>query len=195
PWGSPVRAYSGGAAAFAAKLDASGTLIWNTFLGGGNDSGTGVAVDVSGNVYVTGSSQNTWESTVRAHSGHQDGYAAKLDSNGTLIWNTFLGGGVVGDSSAAMAVAVDGAGNVYVAGLSEATWGSPARAYSDGSDAFAVQLDSNGTLTWNTFLGSAATEYGYALGLDSSGNVHAAGSGDFNLGSPIRPYSSVGLFD
>jgi hypothetical protein len=194
-WGSPVRAYSGGAAAFAAKLDASGTLVWNTFLGGGNDSGTGVAVDISGNVYVTGSSQHTWESPLRAHSGHQDGYAAKLDSNGTLIWNTFLGGGVVGDSTVVSAVVADGTGNVYVAGLSGATWGSPARAYSGGSDAFAAQLDSNGTLTWNTFLGSGATEYGYALALDSGGNVHVAGTSDYTWGSPILPYNSGGLWD
>ena len=193
-WGSPVRAYSGGAAAFAAKLDSSGALTWNTFLGGGNDSGTAVAVDVSGNVYVGGSSRATWGSPVRAFSGNQDAYAAKLDSSGALTWNTFLGSS--GEASVGNAVAVDMSGNVYVVGYSGETWGSPARAFTGGYDAFAAQLDSNGTLTWNTFLGSGATDYGYALAVDGSANVYVAGSSDATWGSPVRAYSAGGgLFD
>ena len=150
-WGSPVRPYSGGAAAFAAKLDSGGALVWNTFLGGGNDSGTGVAVDVTGNVYVSGSSQATWGSPVRPFAGNQDAYAAKLDPSGTLTWNTFLGSSSGAD--VASAIAVDGIGNVYVGGFSAATWGSPDRAFIGAYAAFAVQLDSNGSLNWNTFLG------------------------------------------
>ena len=184
-WGSPVRAYSGGHAAFAAKLNSSGTLTWNTFLGGGNDSGLGVAVDASGNVYVTGSSQEPWGSPVRPHSSFQDAYAAKLDSGGELIWNTFFGssGAHVGN-----AVALDGSGNVYVAGVSTATWGSPARPHSGGNDGFAAQLDSSGALTWNTFLGEANNQAN-ALGVDLSGNVHLTGISDQSWGSPIRPFN------
>jgi hypothetical protein len=191
-WGSPLRVFSGGDAAFAAKLDSGGTLIWNTFLGGGNDSGTGVAVDVTGNVYVSGSSQATWGSPVRSFAGNQDAYVAKLNSNGALTWNTFLGSSSEADG--ANAVAVDGSGNVYLTGLSAATWGSPDHAFTGTYNAFAVQLDSNGSLNWNTFLGNGTTE-GFAVAVDGSGNVYLAGHSSFNWGSPVIAYSGGGLFD
>jgi hypothetical protein len=192
-WESPVRAFSGVDAAFAAKLDSGGSLIWNTFLGGGNASGTGVAVDVTGNVYVSGSSQATWGSPVRPFAGNQDAYAAKLDPSGTLTWNTFLGSSSAADG--ASAIAVDGIGNVYVGGFSAATWGSPDRAFSGAYAAFAVQLDSNGSLNWNTFLGDGTTE-GYAIAVDGSGNVYVSGRSSYTWGSPVRAYSAGGnLFD
>ena len=69
-------------------------LSWNTFLGGsGNDYGNGIAVDTSGNVYVTGYSYATWGSPVRPYSGGSaDAFVAKLNGSGALQWNTFLGG-------------------------------------------------------------------------------------------------------
>jgi hypothetical protein len=191
-WESPVRAFSGVDAAFAAKLDSGGSLIWNTFLGGGNASGTGVAVDVTGNVYVSGSSQATWGSPVRPFAGNQDAYAAKLDSSGALTWNTFLGSS--SDSDGADAVTVDASGNVYVTGFSAATWGSPDHAFTGTYNAFAVQLDSNGSLNWNTFLGNGTTE-GFAVAVDGSGNVYLAGHSSFTWGFPARDYSGGGLFD
>jgi hypothetical protein len=137
-WGSPVRAYSGGQEAFAAKLDSSGNLIWNTFLGSGNDQGWAVAVDGSGNAYVAGQSSTSWGSPVRAYGGgNYDAFAAKLDSGGNLIWNTFLGGS---GADGGNAVAADGSGNVYVAGQSDASWGSPVRAFSGGRGSFVAKI-------------------------------------------------------
>src|SRR6266446_5413886 len=186
-WGSPVRAYSGGYDSFAAKLDSSGHLIWNTFLGSsGFDEGYGVAVNSSGNVYVTGTSSASWGSPVRVYSGGVDSFAAKLDSSGKLIWNTFLGGS--GDDYG-FGVAVNGSGNVYVTGFSNAIWGSPVRAYGSSLDAFAAKLDSSGNLTWNTFLGGSGDDYGASVAVDGSGNVYVEGYSFATWGSPVRVYS------
>ena len=68
-------------------------LTWNTFLGGsGDDIGIAIAVDGSGNVYVSGQSNATWGSPVRPYTLDEDAFVAKLNSSGNLIWNTFLGG-------------------------------------------------------------------------------------------------------
>ncbi len=186
-WGSPMRAHSGKGDAFAARLDAGGRLMWNTFLGGnGEDVGYAIAVDESGNVYIAGWSYESWGTPIRAHSGNGDAFAAKLDARGQLIWNTFLG--ETGEDSG-FAIAVDDGGNVYVAGGSGATWGSPVRAYSGDWDAFVAKLDPAGRLTWNTFLGGEMYEYAQALTIDGRGQVYVAGCSWTAWGTPVRAYS------
>jgi hypothetical protein len=62
------------------------TLTWQTFLGGADsDVGSGIAVDGSGNVYVTGYSRATWGVPVNPFAGGAtDGFLAKLNSSGVL---------------------------------------------------------------------------------------------------------------
>ena len=100
---------------FAAKLDSSGTLLWNTFLGGtGTDDGDGLAVDSTGTM-----SGHRAELVLlgEARSGPiaaaMTPFAAKLDSNGALVWNTFLGGG---DGDSGYGITMDSSGNVFVRG-------------------------------------------------------------------------------
>ena len=185
-WGSPQRAIGSGEDAFAAKLDNTGQLVWNNFLSSTRFAyaeGRAIAVDGGGNIYVSGMCFGTWGSPLRAFSGgNTDGFAAKLDSLGQLVWNTFLGGGG-SDSSNGIAgedegnaIAVDGSGNIYVSGISRASWGSPLRAFGGGStDGFAAMLDSTGTLVWNTFLGVAMYDQGRAIAVDGGGNVYVTG--------------------
>jgi CSLREA domain-containing protein len=187
-WGSPVRALSGIGDVFAAKLDSSGNLTWNTFLGGsGDDGGNGIAVDGNGNVYVTGYSTATWGSPVRAYTSGIDGFAAKMDSSGSLLWNTFLGGSG-GDFG--KGIAMDGSGNVYVAGYSDATWGSPVGAYSSGNDGSVAKLDSSGNLLWNTFLGGSGSDFGNRIAVDGSGNAYVTGNSNATWDLPVRAYTS-----
>ena len=196
-WGSPVRAYTGGVDGFAAKLNSSGGLIWNTFLGGSEiDRSWGVAVGGDGSVYVTGNSIAAWsclptDCTVRAFAGVEDAYIAKLTSSGDLTWNTFLGGG---GTDVGYGITVDGSGNSYVAGYSSADWGSPVRPYSGDVDGFAAKLDSSGALTWNTFLGGSGADRSYGIDLDGSGNIYVVGSSYAAWGSPVRSYKG-GLAD
>ena len=189
-WGSPVTPVAGWLDAFVAKFNSSGDLLWNTFLGGAvyDDYGQSIAVDGSGNVYVAGYSDATWGSPVNAYAGgNYDAFAAKLNSSGELQWNTFLGSSVADYGSG---IAVDGSGNVYVTGDSRGTWGTPVNAYAGGNyDAFAVKLNNNGELQWNTFIGSSGTDYGRSIAVDGSGNVYATGKARYSWGSPVNAHA------
>lgn len=190
-WGTPINAHAGDYDGFAAKLDTSGVLQWNTFLGSASpEFAYGVAVDGSGNVYVTGTGLATWGTPVAAYAGFNDGFAAKLNSGGTRLWHTFLGSASYDQGKA---IAVDGSGNVYIAGYSKATWGSPVSAYTGNNDPYAAKLDSSGTLLWNTFMGSANNDNGEGIAVDGSGNVYVAGTSEITWGSPLNAHA--GLYD
>lgn len=187
-WGSPIRSYTDDADAFVAKLDSSGNLVWQTFLGGARfDSGSGIAVDENRNVYVTGWSYATWGAPIRNYGQARDGFVARLDGNGNLIWNTFLGGQY---DDGSYDIDTDGSGNLYVAGDSSLAWGMPVRAFTVGSDAFAARLDGGGNLVWHTFLGGAGSDYSSGVSLHAGDALYVTGSSGATWGSPVRPFSA-----
>lgn len=148
-WGAPIRAFAGGGDAFAARLDDSGALVWHTFLGaGGLDSGHDIAVDTNRGVSVTGTSDGSWGAPIRPWSANDDAFAAKLDTNGALVWNTFLGGAYDDKGGG---IAIDAGGNAFITGWSFSSGFAPGTGWADG---FAARLDSNGVLTWDTVLGA-----------------------------------------
>src|SRR6185369_9535600 len=102
------------------KLSTTGAMVYSTFLGGNSsDTGNGIAVDVSGNAYVTGftaSSNFPTLNPIQASlgGGSVDVFITKLNALGSnLVYSTFLGGEA---SESGRGVAVDSAGNAYVAG-------------------------------------------------------------------------------
>ncbi|HET9320299.1 MAG TPA: SBBP repeat-containing protein, partial [Bryobacteraceae bacterium] len=107
------------------KIDPSGAIAYVTHIGGkGNDTALGIAADSSGNVYGVGyttSQDFPSRHAVQTMPGSPStGFVFKLDSNGDLVWSTYFGGsglGLLGGS--VNAVAVDGAGNAYVTGISD----------------------------------------------------------------------------
>ncbi|HQU31765.1 MAG: SBBP repeat-containing protein [Planctomycetia bacterium] len=133
------------------KIDASGTnLSYSTYLGGsGDDCGYGIAVDSGGNAYVTGytlsSDFPTENPMYGTKTGSYDAFVTKIDASGTsLSYSTYLGGI---DDDAGESIAVDSAGNVYVAGY---TWSSdfPTKnaMYGSGSyDAFVTKISADAT--------------------------------------------------
>jgi hypothetical protein len=184
-WGAPIAPFAGGSDAYVAKFASNGALLWNTFLGGaGDDSGLGIAVG-GGNIYVIGSSGSTWGAPINLLAGGSDAFAAKLDADGALKWNTFLGG--AGSDSGA-GIAVSGSGYVYVIGSSGSTWGAPINPLAGGYDAFAARIDpGSGVRIWNTFLGGVRADYGYGIAADGSGNIYLTGKSRSTWGSPIEP--------
>ncbi len=170
-------------------------LVWNTFLGStDSDHGYGIAVDGSGNVYVTGRSYATWGTPVNAHSGagEYDSFVAKLDTKGDMLWNTFLGSTA---DDYGRGISVDGSGNVYVTGTSRATWGAPLSAFLGSPEVFVAKLNSNGHLLWNTFLGSMNSDYGWGITVDLSNNVYVTGSSTSFWGQPVINGHAGGYYD
>jgi photosystem II stability/assembly factor-like uncharacterized protein len=107
--------------AFVTKLNSSGAMAYSTFLGGeGRDIGYGIAVNGSGNAYVTGLTTSTTfplANPIQSTSGGAagDAFVTKLNSAGSgLIYSTYLGGS---DSESARGIAIDAAGNAYVTGF------------------------------------------------------------------------------
>jgi hypothetical protein len=186
-WGSPVSDYAGSRDIFVACLDSSGNLLWNGFYGSASaEWGEAIVLDSSGNIYVAGLGYGIWGNPINAYSGGGDIIVACLNSSGNRLWNTFLGSS---NEDECKGMALDSSGNVYVAGMSDATWGSPKNAYSGDYDGVVACLNSSGNLLWNTFLGSTDTDYFWDVSLDSSGNVYVTGNSNATWGSPINTHS------
>jgi len=174
---------------FVAKVDSDGVLVWNTFMGGEQfNYGNGIAIDSSGNVYVTGDSYSNWGSPVNPYSGYRDAFVAKLDSDGASVWNTFMG---TPDTDSGFGIAVDSNGHVYVTGASSDPWGTPVNPHTGDSydDAFVAKLDTDGVLLWNTFMGGEQYDDGNGIAVDSNGNVYVTGASWDTWGTPVNPHS------
>jgi hypothetical protein len=187
-WGTPINPHTGYRDAFVAKLESSaGALQWHTFMGSTiADYGYSIALDESGNIYVAGWSEDTWGAPVNAYTGDKDVFVAKLNSSGVRQWHTFMGSSSADEGRS---IDVDGDGNVYVAGWSEATWGMPVLPYTGDKDAFVAKLYSNGARQWHTFMGSSSADEGLAIDVDGDENVYVAGWSRATWGIPINPYA------
>ena len=124
----PDLSYNGGFRdAFVAKVNATGTaLSYCGYIGGsGDDYAAGIAVDSSGNAYVTGtttSTEATFPATVGphlTHSGGTDAFVAKINAGGTaLVYCGYIGGSSYEQGNG---IAVDSSGNAYVTGETGST--------------------------------------------------------------------------
>ncbi|HWB84328.1 MAG TPA: SBBP repeat-containing protein [Bryobacteraceae bacterium] len=201
--------------AFLVKITSAGRLAYSTYLGGSGDgdSGRGIAVDPSGNVYLTGETDsldfptaNPIQSSAGGggcgtggyHYPCTDAFAAKLSGEGALIYSTYLGGSL-GDYG--RAIAADASGNAYVAGITESSdfplqnalqsvfqGGKCDAGLPCNADAFITKLDPSGQLLYSTFLGGSGQETVTGVAVDGSGRVIVAGgtlSSDFPLAGPF----------
>jgi hypothetical protein len=183
-WGNPIRDYTASTDVFVAKLSSTGTLIWNTFLGGtASDSSATIKVDSSGYIYVVGNSWAIWGTPILEGDGGIRAFLAKLNNSGTLLWNTFFGGSwsyfndLVFDSTNS---------NVYVCGYSLWGWGSPLNPFNIKNDIILAKYTTSGTLSWHTYTGGTGEDYGYGIARDSSNNIYIVGKSDVSWGTTIK---------
>lgn len=186
--------------AFVAKINAAGTqLVYATYLGGVDfDAGYAIAADAVGNAYLTGSTASNAQTfpAVPAFTipfgGVTDAFVAKINPTGSKLEFCRYFGGSEFDSGEG--IAVDPAGNVYVAGETRSPRLPVVHPVQDtflgATDGFVAKFDPTGLKTnFLTYLGGRNTDQVQALAIDPSGTVYVAGktqSGDFPLVEPTQ---------
>ena len=187
--------------AFVTKVNQNGSgLIYSTYLGGLKDeAGNGIAVDASGNAYVTGSTASNDFGTKNpfqpaSGGGDLDAYVTKIDAAGaTVVYSSYLGGSL---SEVGNAIAVDQFGNCYVAGITASQdfpIKDPLQMNNRGGDeAFITKIDPPGSaVIYSTYLGGSNNDRSYGLAVDGLGAVSVVGatsSPDFNTQFPLLAY-------
>jgi hypothetical protein len=166
---------------FLAKYDANGNVLWAASAGGIDiDAAYSVAVDTSGNPYVAGffrSTTITFGSYTLTNTGGGDGFLAKYDADGNVLWATSAGGT---DIDGANSVLADASGNPYVAGcfLSPSiTFGSYTltNVMNYYEDMFLAKYDANGNVLWAASAGGTYRDFANSVMVDASGNPYVAG--------------------
>ncbi len=201
--------------AFVAKYSPDGTLIYATYIGGsGADFGTDIAVDITGDIYVTGNTNSVDFPTVNAlqntYGGGEfsgDAFVVKLSNDGSnILYSTYLGGQ---DNDFSSGISVDNNGNTYITGDTGAVLRFPIQPLVGvgnfpttenalqntlinefNRDAFVSKISTDGSqLIYSTLLGGNDTEVSQDITVDNSGNVYITGetrSFDFPIANAVQ---------
>src|SRR6266404_5101104 len=183
--------------AFVAKINAAGSaLVYSTYLGGNSyDTSSRVAVDSSGNAYVTGQTSSTdFPTTPGAFQtifgGRSDAFVTKFNPSGSaLVYSTYLGGSLWDEGSG---IAVESAGNAYVTGATGSadfpTINPLQPTFGGGyDDAFVSKLNFTGSqLVYSPYLGGSGQDGGASIAVDGAHNAYITG-GTSSTNFPVTP--------
>ena len=208
-----IATVTGGLEAFVSKLNAAGdSLIYSTFLGHeATESAEGIAVDESGEAYVTGFTRSPMFPTTAGgyqrviNTGNYSVFVTRLNAAGNnLLYSTFLGGNTSsvpggGVLQEGLGIAVDSTGHAYVTGWTTTLNFPQAGAYqgSNGGqiDAFVTKLNTNAagaaSLVYSTYLGGGGIDRGVGIAVDSIGHAYVTGWTDSGAGAPFPTWNPV----
>ncbi|MHA2252910.1 MAG: SBBP repeat-containing protein, partial [Candidatus Kariarchaeaceae archaeon] len=150
--------YPGGDAILS-SFNTDGSLRWSTYFGGrNNDIGHGIMVDSNDHLIITGTTSSsdfpvTDDSKLQ---GSSNGFLAKFDSDGTLLWST-----IISDSKELSDIAVGKNDTIFVTGRLGGI---------DYFDVLVARLDTDGKIIWNTQFGDSSNDYGQSIQVDNEGN-------------------------
>ncbi len=182
----PTYQYTG-TGGFITKFSQSGNQIWGTYTTG---VAGGYTTDLDGNIIQCGLAVNgssimitpgAWQTT----STSQDGYIAKFNNNGFLLWGTYFGGTTpaspVNNFDYLISVTTDNFGNIYSVGHTSSTSGlATPRAfqtsYGGGKDAFMVKFTPDGQLSWATYYGGDQEDGAGCISVTGNGLIYFTGS-------------------
>ncbi|MGH9470823.1 MAG: SBBP repeat-containing protein [Terriglobia bacterium] len=175
-------------------------LVYSTYLGGsGGDTANALAVDGSGDVFVTGGTGSTNFPTAspeqKSSGGATDVFVTEINPSGSsLIYSTYIGGT---GSDKGTGIAVDSSGNAYVIGSTSsanfpATSGAFSKTYhgNSNSEGFVLKLNSSGSsLGYATYLGGSSGDFAQGIAVDGAGDAYVTGStqsSDFPVASALQ---------
>jgi len=184
--------YSGGVDAFIAKFTPAWQLVYVRYLGGrDSESVSKMSVDVNGNIYLTGTTRsfdfptniNTGANCPQAY--HSSAFAAKFNSNGSLVYSTCIAGGgeLVGNG---VDLAVDSSGNAIYSG-SIYVYGTSFNSV----NAYLVKLSENGDNVYRRGVAGSKDDYGYGTAIDNEGNAYLTGVTSSNDIGVVNAQQSV----
>jgi len=180
------------------RVDPGGRPGWARAFGGpGNQLSRDLVVDGVGRLFVVGCLEQslTFDSHRLTSQGAMDIYVASLDSNGAVRWARRFGGP---GEQCAEAVALDGAGNLYVTGYFEQDLilGGRRLTSHGGRDIFVASFDAAGNHRWSASYGGSGDDTGTGVALSANGRVHVAGTfvGTMDLGGGALTSASADVF-
>lgn len=155
---------------FVAKYDANGNFLWVRQAGGPmRDEGKAIKCDAAGNVYVAGFFGNNavfGTTTYTTYSsGFGDGFLAKYDTNGNLLWVKTIGGNY---DESAWSVVIDNAGMIYISGeFNDTGYFGSTQIYTTGNaDVFVAKYDPSGNCLWAKGAGGPLIDRARGIGTD-----------------------------
>ena len=194
PTKNPFQAMYGGGFndGFVTKVSPDGlSLVFSSYIGGPNyDIGTGIAVDPTGNAYVSVQTERSSLPTnsdafqrTESSTGYHP-YVFKLSQAGSITWGTYVAGS--GDEIGMFGITVDNSGHAFLAGATDSEdFPTTEQAFqrtlpavgSQPTSAFISKLEADGTgLVYSTFLGGGSGSGAQFVAIDSSGNAYVGGT-------------------
>lgn len=164
--------------AFLVMYSSAGSHLWSRSMGSnGNDQGKDVAMDSSGNVFITGifgATMNAGGDALTSN-GLEDVFVAKYSPSGDHLWSWSHGGS---GSDLVHSMAVDADGNVIITGtfIGSVNLGGQTLDGAGSTDIFLAKYSSTGTHLWSRALGGPDFDFAADLATDNSGNIILVGN-------------------
>jgi gliding motility-associated-like protein len=200
--------YGGSSAdGFLVVFNSSGSRNWATYYGGsGDDYGDALFVTIPGDIYLSGFTNSP--NNIASPSAYQpniatgfDSFLARFSSAGTRFWGTYFGGN--GDDTAFRIREGNDAAIFMVGHTSSTNNISTANAYqinkSGSQDVFLSRFENDGSLSWSTYYGGMANDFGYGLVIDASDDIfiigNTEGSTNLSTNQAVQLTYGGGTFD